>query len=46
MKLVFCAAQRSGKITIACFAILIWFVVRPDERDLRHPKYRVMDDES
>ena len=35
----------AGAITIACFVAATWMLVRPGERDRRHPKYQVLDDD-
>ncbi len=35
----------TGAVTIACFVALLWMLVRPGERDPRHPKYRVLRDD-
>ncbi|MGH7626297.1 MAG: hypothetical protein ACREOJ_13400 [Gemmatimonadaceae bacterium] len=35
----------AGAITIGCFVAATWMLVRPGERDRRHPKYQVLDDD-
>ncbi|HWG51946.1 MAG TPA: hypothetical protein VN677_01465 [Gemmatimonadaceae bacterium] len=35
----------AGAITIACFVAATWMLVRPGERDRRHPKYQVLNDD-
>lgn len=34
-----------GLITLACFAAMLWMIMRPGEEDARHPKYGVLDDD-
>lgn len=34
-----------GLITLACFAAMFWMIFRPGERDPKHPKYRILDDD-
>lgn len=35
----------AGLITLACFAAAIRMLLRPGERNRRHPKYKVLEDE-
>ncbi|MDE2150555.1 MAG: hypothetical protein KGJ55_12170 [Gammaproteobacteria bacterium] len=35
----------AGAITVACFAAMVWMLVRPGERRRDHPKYLVIDEE-
>lgn len=35
----------TSAITIACFVVATWMLVRPGERDRRHPKYLMLDDD-
>ncbi|HET7586708.1 MAG TPA: hypothetical protein VFL45_01360 [Gammaproteobacteria bacterium] len=35
----------AGLITLGCFAAAIKMLVRPGERDRRHPKYKVLQDD-
>ena len=32
----------AGTITIACFVVMIWLLLRPGETDPHHPKYAVL----
>lgn len=36
----------AGALTITCFVAMVWMLVRPGERDPRHPKYSVLEDDS
>jgi hypothetical protein len=35
----------AGVITIACFAAMLWMLMRPGETDRRHPKYDILRDD-
>jgi len=35
-------AAVAGAITLACFAAMLWMLVRPGEHNAQHPKYRVL----
>ena len=32
----------AGAITVACFVAMFWMLIRPGEKDHRHPKYAVL----
>ncbi len=34
-----------GLITLACFAAMFWMILRPGERDPKHPKYDILNDD-
>lgn len=34
----------AGAITLGCFAAMFWLIIRPGERDPRHPKYMILRD--
>ncbi|MBN8714194.1 MAG: hypothetical protein J0H50_09480 [Xanthomonadales bacterium] len=32
----------AGTITVACFVAMVWMLIRPGEKDRKHPKYAVL----
>ncbi|MEO8123213.1 MAG: hypothetical protein ABI633_04130 [Burkholderiales bacterium] len=34
-----------GLITLACFAAMFWMIFRPGERDPKHPKYDILNED-
>lgn len=38
-------AVGAGIVTVACIVIALRMLIRPGERDPRHPKYRVLDED-
>ena len=34
-----------GAITLACFAAMVWMLLRPGETDPHHPKHHILDNE-
>jgi cbb3-type cytochrome oxidase subunit 3 len=39
---VIAVASVGGVITIACFIAMFWWMIRPGEKDPRHPKYDIL----
>jgi hypothetical protein len=35
----------AGAITVACFAVMFWMLIRPGETDRTHAKYSVLRDD-
>jgi hypothetical protein len=35
----------AGVITVACFVVMFWLLLRPGEKDPQHPKYAVLRDD-
>ena len=33
----------AGLVTLSCIVAALWMLIDPGERDLNHPKYRVLD---
>ena len=33
----------AGLVTLSCIVAAMWMLIDPGERDLNHPKYRVLD---
>ncbi len=33
----------AGLVTLSCIVAALWMLIKPGERDLNHPKYRVLD---
>jgi hypothetical protein len=35
----------AGTMTVACFVLMFWLLLRPGEKDPHHPKYTVLRDD-
>jgi len=36
----------AGAIALACIVAMFWMIVRPGEKDRKHPKYAIFDEGS
>ncbi|HEX7338684.1 MAG TPA: hypothetical protein VF271_01995 [Rhodanobacteraceae bacterium] len=39
---IIAVASVAGIITIACFALMFWWIFKPGEKDPHHPKYDIL----
>lgn len=35
----------AGAITVGCFVAMFWMLLRPGEKDHKHAKYSILDDD-